>query len=54
VAPWNYVGAVLAVINGYVFFNESIGAMAFLGMIIIVLALIWSARLRAAPKDVGK
>jgi drug/metabolite transporter (DMT)-like permease len=54
VAPWNYVGAVLAVINGYVFFHESIGPMAIVGMVIIVLALIWSARLRHTQKDVGK
>lgn len=44
VAPWNYVGAVLAVINGYLFFGESIGAFALLGMAIIVIALIFSAR----------
>jgi drug/metabolite transporter (DMT)-like permease len=50
VAPWNYAGAVLAVINGYIFFNESIGWLSVLGMAIIVFALILSARLRQNKK----
>jgi drug/metabolite transporter (DMT)-like permease len=47
VAPWNYVGAILAVINGYIFFGEPFGWMSALGMAIVVLALIWSARIKS-------
>ncbi|MEN9638159.1 MAG: hypothetical protein RLZZ262_27 [Bacteroidota bacterium] len=46
IAPWNYVGAVLAVSNGYFFFNETVSGLAILGMCIIVIALILSARFR--------
>lgn len=46
VAPWNYVGAVLAVVNGYLLFNETVSGLALLGMLIIVIALIFSARFR--------
>jgi drug/metabolite transporter (DMT)-like permease len=51
VAPWNYLGAVLAVINGYFFFNETIGLLSVVGMAIIVVALIWSAKLRSTKAE---
>lgn len=40
ITPWNYTGAIFAVISGYLFFGESIGLLTLIGIGIIAMALI--------------
>lgn len=46
ITPWNYTGAIFAVFSGYLFFGESIGLMALLGMAVIAVALILNSKVQ--------
>jgi drug/metabolite transporter (DMT)-like permease len=46
VTPWNYFGALFAVIIGYVLFDEGVDYMSFLGMLLIVFGVVMNSRLK--------
>ena len=46
ITPWNYTGAIFAVFSGYLFFGESIGLLALVGMAVIAVALILNSKLQ--------
>lgn len=46
VAPWNYSGAIFALMFGWIFFGEVIHAFSIVGMIVIGLAVVLNAKLK--------
>lgn len=46
VTPWNYFGALFAVIIGYLLFDENVDYFSLLGMLLIVFGVVMNSRLR--------
>ncbi len=46
IAPWNYFGAIFAVIIGYFFFGEEIYLLSFLGMLLVVMGVVLNAKVK--------
>lgn len=46
IAPWNYFGAIFAVIIGYFFFGEEIYLLSFFGMLLVVTGVILNAKVK--------
>lgn len=46
ITPWNYVGALFSVVVGFFFFQESVGWLTMLGMMVIVISLILNSKLK--------
>jgi drug/metabolite transporter (DMT)-like permease len=46
VTPWNYSGAIFSLIFGWIFFDEIIQMVSFIGMIVIGVAVVLNARLK--------
>lgn len=46
ITPWNYVGALFSVVVGFFFFQESVGWLTILGMMVIVVSLILNSKLK--------
>lgn len=46
VTPWNYTGAIFAVVFGYLVFNEALHWMTFAGILVVVTAVTLNARFK--------
>jgi drug/metabolite transporter (DMT)-like permease len=46
ITPWNYFGAIFALIIGYFFFDEGVALLSVLGMLLVVTGVILNARVK--------
>jgi drug/metabolite transporter (DMT)-like permease len=46
IAPWNYFGALFALIFGYVLFDEMLTWLSFVGMLLVVIGVVLNSRVK--------
>jgi drug/metabolite transporter (DMT)-like permease len=51
IAPWNYFGAIFAIIFGYFFFDEKVALLSIFGMILVIVSVILNSRVQTKPND---
>ncbi len=51
IAPWNYFGAIFAIIFGYFFFDEKVVLLSIFGMILVIVSVILNSRVQTKPND---